>query len=91
MYWYGKHLTDEIKLKISQAKIGKPLSDEHKRKLSDSIGKIYTLISPDGNVITIKNLRKFCIENNMRNDSMGRVIHGTRNSYRGWTVEKKNK
>ena len=32
---YGKHLTEDTKEKISKAKKGKPLSEEHKQKLSE--------------------------------------------------------
>ena len=34
-YWCGKHLTDETKLKLSEAHKGKCLSEEHRRKLSE--------------------------------------------------------
>ena len=33
-FWCGKHLTNEIKLKLSEAHKGKKLSEEHKIKLS---------------------------------------------------------
>ena len=46
-YWRGKHLTNEAKLKMSEARKGKPawnkgkhcrpLTEEHKRKVSDAL------------------------------------------------------
>jgi hypothetical protein len=76
----------ESKLKMSEANKGRVHSEETKRKRIESISKIYTFIDPDGNKITIKNLAKFCRENNLTASSMFRVSKGENSHHKGWKV-----
>jgi hypothetical protein len=78
----GRKLSEEHKLKMSIAAKGRTLSDEHKLKIS----KTWTLIDPNGNQFTIKNLTKFCRENNLQQASMSRVAKGEQNHHKGWKV-----
>ncbi|AGG58237.1 hypothetical protein VPDG_00076 [Vibrio phage henriette 12B8] len=45
----------------------------------------WKFISPDGNVVLVYNLAKFCRENNLTYHSMQRINKGTRKSHKGWT------
>lgn len=46
---------------------------------------IYKLESPENKIIEFTNIRKFCIENKLCNDSILKLLNGRRNSpHRGW-------
>ena len=59
-------------------------SEEHKLKLSEAGSKIWFFIDPTGINLSIKNLAKFCQENNLGQTSMGLVAKGEKESYKGW-------
>ena len=83
-----KPLTEEHKRKLSQANKGKHnISDVTKNKISSSLcKKTYKLISPLGEEIIIKNITKFCKENNLSLAGMRKVIYGKQiTPYKGWT------
>ena len=71
-----ENISTETRLKISAATKGRKLSHEHKSKMSEIKSKTWTFIDPNGNKITIKNLAKFCRENNLHQTSMSRVSKG---------------
>lgn len=47
--------------------------------------KTYKLKSPSGEVVTIRNMAKFCRENNLKDSNMILVFNGKRKSHHGWT------
>ena len=77
--------------KISTALKGKPLSNEHRKKLSESHKglpanniKTYSFISPSGEVINITNLKRFCMKYGLSASHMNSVYYGKRNIHKGW-------
>ena len=52
----------------------------------DRISKSITLKSPNGKIITVKNINKFCRENNLGNANLYKVIRGKIKQHRGWTL-----
>ena len=89
--------SEQSKLKMSLAKKGKKLTQEHidktrrwgqknsdyqKQRVSESLAKEYKLTDPNGKTFIIKNLRKYCIENNLDQGNM------SRNLVRGWMCKK---
>lgn len=78
---YGKPQPEWQRTKAANAKIGKSLSEEHKRTLSNKASLIqkenpnrakwYVLIHKHtGDMIEVKNLRKFCRENSINEKSL---------------------
>lgn len=65
------------KLKV----LGKQQSEKRKI-IQDS--KVYEFINPNGNVLKIKGLRKYCNENNLKYASMLRIYRGDRKTYKGY-------
>ena len=51
-----------------------------------SKAKTYKLISPDGEVVIVYNMNKFCKENNLYQANMSKVVLGVRKSHHGWTL-----
>jgi hypothetical protein len=77
--------------KVSKVKKGKPsplrgriMPLEHRRKIGDSNSKEYEFIDPDGNLVTIKNLKKFCADNGYNREGFYLLISGKKEQYRGW-------
>jgi len=69
--------------KMSIAQKGKIKSQETKNKLfesmlryGDKISKEWEITDPAGNTFNIRNLRRFCIENNLDQGNMMKVVNG---------------
>jgi len=75
----------ETRLKISESHKGLIHSAESKLKISESRSKTWIFIDPNGNKIIIKNLTKFCLENNLKQSSMCYVAKGKNKIHKGWT------
>jgi hypothetical protein len=56
---------------------------------SDRIGKTYIFLDSSGSEVVIKNLSKFCRENDLVYSCMRRVAEGYRKSHKGWTFVRK--
>jgi group I intron endonuclease len=87
----GRIVSTETKQKISEKLkgnknfLGKGFTDEVKQKLSDQKSKEWTVISPEGNIVFLRNMRKFCIENELSPSAMSRVMKGMQHHHKGWT------
>lgn len=66
----GYHHTKLTKLKIAMANLGKVRTPEHQQKITDAKSKTYKIVTPDNESFVIKNLRKFCRENNLQHTHM---------------------
>ena len=81
--------------KVSKARKGKPsplrgrvMPEEHKRKIGNSHAKTFHFINPEGELITIHNLQKFCVENGYSRSNFFAIMKGKREEYRGWRMPK---
>lgn len=81
--------------KVSKARKGKPsplrgrvMPEEHKRKIGNSHAKTFHFINPEGELITIHNLQKFCDENGYSRSNFFAIMKGKREEYRGWRMPK---
>jgi len=63
---------------------GKPCLESTKKALSDKNSKEYKLLSPEGNIVEIKNLTKFAKENNLSIGCLQHVVNGRNKSHKGW-------
>jgi group I intron endonuclease len=76
----GKTASQETRDKMSRSKKGRIVSQEQ----IDRQSKTWEIVSPEGNVMTITNLKKFCRENGLHSGGMYDVVNGKRRSYKGW-------
>ena len=101
----GRPLSEEHKQKLSKAHKGKVLSKETvdkmiayrtgrkltkscKEKISQSHSKnTYELKNKDGTILIIKNLAKFCRDNNFSQSYFSRILREERKTYKGWTIK----
>jgi hypothetical protein len=56
----------------------------HIQKLAELNSKEYTFIDPHGEIVLIKNLSRFCKENNLSLGNMQSVLYGTRSHHKGY-------
>lgn len=63
---------------------GKPCPESTKKAISDKNSKEYKLISPQGEIVEIKNLTKFAKENNLSIGCLQHVVNGRNKSHKGW-------
>jgi hypothetical protein len=69
------------------------LSEEEKKEIvkkgaeasAKKLSKEFSFRSPEGKIVTGKNLRKFCRENNLTQSCMVAVKNSRANSHKGWT------
>ena len=74
------------------AKLGKPSwnkgkhnSTEHNKAISDKISKKWEIVYPDGTIIEVKNMDKFCKENGLFKSNMYKVSYGKQKHHKGFT------
>lgn len=67
-----------------RVKNGKKYGHIGGRVVAEKYSRTFSLISPDGEVVEIKNLTKFCRENNLTRANIQSVLRGNRNHHKGW-------
>lgn len=68
---------------------GKKRSQEEINKLSISCCKyFYEVVSPNGNIFYVKNMKKFCIENKLDHGAMGKTANGKAKHHKKWKCKK---
>jgi len=84
----GKVLSKETIDKMISYRTGRKLTESCKGKISKSHSKnTYELKNSDGTILIIKNLAKFCRENNLHQSYFTRILKGERKSYKGWSIK----
>lgn len=95
---YGKSHTQETRQQISKAMKGRYDGENHpqygtkhteetkeKQRLK-KVKKTYYFISPFGDKVEIKNVRKFCRDNSLHHGHMYAVAQGKEQQHKGWTL-----
>jgi group I intron endonuclease len=70
---------------------GKHLSVESIAKIVEKKSSIIVLVNPNGDMVIIKNVKKFAKENNLTPSNLRRVFSGERKSHKGWTKYMNNR
>ena len=78
----GRKWSDEYKQKMSFVTKGIKKTQEHKNKISEGLSKNCLITKTDGTKIEIKNLEKYCKENNLNSSKMSLVASGIRNHHK---------
>jgi len=89
--WIGRKHTEESKIKMSLSASKRKASESTREKMSESIriakGDIlYKFENPEGKTVKTKNMKLFCIENNLSSTHMYNVHNGKVNSHKGWKL-----
>jgi len=82
----GKKLSEEHKNKIAKGRTGQKQPQSQKDKVAEKLSREYMITDPQGNIHHIKNLRKFCTENNLDQGNMTKVSNGKKgyNQHKGY-------
>jgi group I intron endonuclease len=80
----GTIVSEETKEKLRKKNLGKKMSKESIEKTVSANSKTYYLIDPNGNPITVKNLSKFCRDNNLDQRNMCNMYSGKYKSSKGY-------
>ena len=90
----GKKHSEETKLKQSLANKGKipynkgvPNTTKQKDKISEKLSKLWEVVYPNGKIIRIKNMDKFCKENGLFKSNMYKVAYGKQKHHKGFTCK----
>ena len=84
----GRKWSEEYKQKMSDISKGKKITEEHKNNISKGKSKTWLITEPNGNKITIVNLEKYCIQNNLQGSKMSLVASGVRKHHKGYICQK---
>lgn len=75
--------------RLSNSHKGYIHSEETKKRMSNSHSKLWIIESPSMEVFYIKNLKKFCRENNLSNSCMLNVSKGGQKTHKGWKCRRR--
>jgi group I intron endonuclease len=87
----GKVLPPEQRKKISNANKGSNnhfYGKTHTQESIDKFSKTYTIVSPEGEIMTIKNMAEHCRKYGLHKGNMNSMVRGNRPSCLGWTLPK---
>ncbi len=83
----GFKVTEETKRKLSIINRGRCPSPQTIKASIEASAKHYDMISPDGEIVHIYNMRQFCKDRDLRPSKMSNVVTGKRNHHKGWRIE----
>lgn len=75
---------EDIKRKNALARTGRKAKPETLQKMSDSLSKEWTFLSPQNEIVKIKNLKKFCENQGLQVGNMHNVATGKVKQHKGW-------
>lgn len=83
----GKHLDKDIKVKGNKTYSPETCSFVTcKENVREALAKKFNLLSPEGDLDEVKNLRKFCRDNNLTRGTMSCVVTGIVKQHKGWRL-----
>jgi group I intron endonuclease len=77
--------TEETKDKWRKSFSGKKPSEKTVKGSIEYNQKTYTLLNPEGILVTFTNMKLFCKENNLCNSKLCLVANGKRKTHKGWS------
>ena len=81
----GRKMSEESKKKLSELHRGRIYKEKFSHEHISRMRKKYKFINPQGEVIHIENLLKYCRENELNQAHMHGVWTGKRKQHKGWT------
>jgi group I intron endonuclease len=80
----GRTFSDDHIRNLVIARSFRKVTESWKINNGEGHAKIFIITSPTGQSYTIKNLRKFCRQNNLHQGYMVSIAKGKNKSYKGW-------
>lgn len=86
---FGKKVSLKSKELMRNKKLGKTLSEEHKKNMSKAGKDIYMLINSLGKEFIIHGYDDICVKkNNLDKTNLSKLLNGHLKYYKGWTIYK---
>lgn len=82
----GRKFTSEHITKLVESRRGYSMQQESRDKSSKTKTKPFTLLSPEGKIVSIDSVRKFCRENNLQAGGIGNLRRGAVTHYKQWRL-----
>lgn len=86
----GRKLSPAHIQKISAIHKGKKLKPEQVHQMAEVNSRDYIVTSPDGIEIRVRNLSRFCRDNNLSNKALSNVAYGLSTHHKGWKCRRVN-
>lgn len=83
--WRETHKVAAQKQRQTKANWSDGERETFRQRVAQAKAKQYKFISPQGEVVTIENLKAFCAQNGLFEQAMYQVARGSRNQHKGWT------
>lgn len=80
-YHSGLIMSEEVRNNMRNSWVDDPY---RKKRQIETVSKLWVVVDPNGNKTKIKNLSKFCRENDLTASSMNKVASGINNHHKGW-------
>jgi len=84
----GGVISKKTRMKISNTLKGRKLKQKHIDNMINANSQYWKITKPNGKMEIIKNLSKYCKENNLDSGLMCRVSKGERNHHKNYKVER---
>lgn len=88
-FWKGRTRTEENKQKLSNAKIGKKLSEEHQKSLSKWIYRFINIFTQE--ILETEVLSSLCNKMGWNKNTINYIFYTNRNIYKDWKIERRKK
>lgn len=84
---FGMRHTDATKAKMKGNTncLGRIVSEAHRQKVSATNSKRYIVTQPDGVVVEVVNMKRFCKDNGLTRSKMSLVAQGKRTHHKGYS------
>jgi len=80
----GRIVTEQTKQKISNTIKNHIVTEQTRQKIAEGHAKEFIITEPTGKIIKVKNLNKYCRENNLNLGNLHGVALGKRNHHKGY-------
>lgn len=88
--WENDHFKSEQIARIKEMSASEQWKKRHLEGCNKNKKYLYTLTSPNGEIIQVENLRLFCLENGLNQENIRQVAIGQKKTHYGWKAERRS-
>jgi hypothetical protein len=86
--WENDHFKSEQIARIKAMSLSEQWKRRHLEGCNKNKKYLYTLTSPNGEIIQVESLRLFCLENGLNQENIRQVAIGQKQTHHGWKAER---
>lgn len=88
--WENDHFKSKQIARIKEMSASEEWKKRHLEGCNKNKKYLYTLTSPNGEIIQVENLRLFCLENGLNQENIRQVAIGQKKTHYGWKAERRS-